>query len=122
MTTHIDVAQQKRRLILSPILCLFFGVLAYLTAPSGLAFGIGVGAGVLLAPLAAKIINQSERGKVSASATVGGVGAVVMTVVLQVVLPDDPIVMFALSVFSLALLIGLGISAAGRLRRHGPCG
>lgn len=118
MTTQIDVAQQKRRLILSPILCLFFGILAYLTAPSGLAFGIGVGAGVLLAPLATKIIDQSERGKVSASATVGGVGAAVMTGVLQFLLPDDPIVMFALSVFSLALLIGLGISSAGRLRRH----
>lgn len=118
MTVQIDVAQQKRRLILSPILCLFFVILGYLTAPSVLAFGIGLGVGVVLAPLVAKIIDQSERGKVSASATVSAVGGGLGAVVLQTVLPHEPVVMFAISLFAIALFIGLGISAGGKLRRH----
>jgi len=118
MTVQIDVAQQKRRLILSPILCLFFVILGYLTAPSVLAFGIGVAVGVVLAPLVAKIIDQSERGKVSASATVGAVGGAIGTVVLQTVLPHEPVVMFAISMFAIALFVGLGMSASGRLRRR----
>lgn len=116
MRSQIDIPQQKRRLILSPILCVFFGVVGYVTAPSLLVFAIGIGVGGLLAPLLAAVIDQSERGQVSASATVGGVGAVALTGVLQAVLPDKPVVVFALCFGLFALCLGLGISAWGRLR------
>lgn len=109
--------QQKRRLILSPVLCVFFGVLAYLTAPSVVVFCIGVGLAVVLSPLVAKVIDRSERGKASTSTKVGGIGGALGAAALYVVLPQTAIVMFAVSVVGLALCAGIIISARRRLRR-----
>lgn len=117
MTVGIDRAQQKRRLILSPFLCVFMGFLSYATAPSVLAFGIGLAAGVLLSPVVAWLIDRSEQGR-TASAWVGGAGAAVGVVVLRALIPDEggePIY-FVLFTFGLALMVGMGISSLRRLR------
>lgn len=116
MNTRIEVAQQKRRLILSPFLVAFFGVLGY--APTPLVFGIGMGVALILAPLVTVLIDWSERGQASASAAVGGIGAAALVLVLRAVLPHDATIMFAICLLGTALSVGMGISAARRIKRR----
>lgn len=118
MNTRIEVAQQKRRLILSPFLVAFFGVLGYATAPTPLVFGIGMGVALILAPLVTVLIDWSERGQASASAAVGGIGAAALVLVLRAVLPHDATIMFAICLLGTALSVGMGISAARRIKRR----
>jgi hypothetical protein len=114
--TSIDRAQEKRRLVLAPFLATFFVVLAALTAPTTLALAIGIPVGLALAPLVKVLIDWSERGHATASAATGALGAVIGTALLRIVLPHDATVMFAISLFGIALCTGLGLSAWSRLQ------
>lgn len=111
MSIRIDRAQQKRRLILSPILCAFMGLLGYLTAPNLLVFGIATATGLLLIPVIAFLIDMSEQGRSHASTWIGGIGALVGVAILRALMPDGDarhLFMFALAMFGFALGAGLG--------------
>lgn len=114
--SRVDRAQEKRRLVLAPFLVAFFVVLAVPTAPMTVALAIGIPAGLALAPLVKVLIDWSERGHATASAATGALGAVIGTALLRIVLPHDATIMFAISLFGIALCAGLGLSAWSRLQ------
>lgn len=62
------------------------------------------------------LIDGAERGHATASAATGALGAVIGTALLRILLPHDSAIMFAISLFGIALCAGLGVSAWSRLR------
>jgi cyanate permease len=113
-------AQQKRRLVLSPILCLLGGVLGLVTAPTLLFWALCMIGCLLLTPLTARLIDASDRMTPSSASTwVGAAGGGIGAVVLWSLIPrDDPRpFLFVIGIVLVALTAGLGLSAFRRLRR-----
>jgi apolipoprotein N-acyltransferase len=112
-------AQQKRRLILSPILGLFGGVLGLVTAPNLLLWALCMIGCLLLAPLTARLIDASDRmTPSSASSWVGAAGGGIGAVALWSLIPrDNPRPsLFVMGIVLVALTAGMGLSAFRRLR------
>ncbi len=114
-------AQQKSRLVLSPILCLLGGVLGLVTAPNLLLWALCVVGCLLLAPLTARLIDASDRMTPSSTSTstwiaaaCGGIGAAVLWSLIP---RDNPRPsLFVIGIALVALTAGLGLSAFRRLR------
>lgn len=112
----MDRARQKRRLVLSPVLVIAFGLLGFAAAPDVLYWMLCLVAALLLSPGTAWLIDASERNPVSG--WTGACCVIAGFVVLRALVADQSaqFYIFILAVTIVAICAGLGVSSVRRLR------